>query len=84
MGEDRQHVISTVHVGLLVRNAQRIVTACDGAGAGTITTVLAPARRVGDEDVAVEDALAKAAADLRRAADELEAERLSCLGWPQV
>lgn len=82
--EVRRHTVSTVHISQLIKNGLRIAQACDGHTAGNTVPLGPPARSVEVPDAPVDHALAKAAADLRHAAEELEAERLSCLEWPQV
>lgn len=67
--------VVTTHIQMMIRNALEIAQNCNGAGQYV---------RVGDKSVPTIDALEKASADLRHAAEELTAERLSLLGWPQT
>lgn len=78
------HVVTTAHIQRLIANALTIAEECDNVPAGVLLSFDPPVRRVTAPTAPVDHALAKAVADLRHAADELEAERLSCLGWPQV
>jgi hypothetical protein len=67
------HVVRTTHIQHLIENGLRLAKDVNGAPAGSLT-----------EGGTIEDALEKAAADLRHAAEELTAERLSCKGWEQA
>ena len=70
-----EHIVATRHIQRLIRNGLALAQVADGSG-----------QMVLDDGVArcTIDVLEKAAADLRHAAEELTAERLSLLGWPQV
>lgn len=79
------HQVRTSHIQHLIRNGMILATAVDGAWQGEQVHVGASHRADGwDAELPPEHVLGKAAADLRHAAEELEAERLSCLGWEQV
>jgi hypothetical protein len=78
------HTVRTPHIQRLIDNGLSLAIAVDGA-AGTHVKVPASAMQPDLTcEVYVIDVLEKAAADLRHAAEELEAERLSCLGWRQA
>lgn len=74
------HVVSTKHIQKLIHNALSITTTVDGAREDMTVTLGASHR---DGQAHVTHALCKAISDLRHAADELDAERLSCHGWAQ-
>jgi hypothetical protein len=82
------HVVRTTHIQRLIANGLDLAQRAHGVGSdhpevemGNPTTQ----RVLGATTlVPVTEVLAKAAADLRHAAEELEAERLSFLGWAQV
>lgn len=76
------HTISTRHIQRLITNALDLSRRVDGKEAGS-TIGLLPEQR-DEPNAQVEQALCKAIADLRHAADELDAERLNCYGWKQV
>ncbi len=76
------HVVRTTHVQHLIRNGLSLAQRVDGAAAGSVVP-LEDAQRPGRPEANVEHALCKAISDLRHAADELDAERLSCFGWAQ-
>lgn len=80
--ENTYHTVRTRHVQSLIANALLIAKAVDGE----LATVRLSGDDVGNthESVCIPDALEKAVTDLRHAAAELEAERLSCFGWGQV
>lgn len=69
-----EYVIRTTHIQRLIANGLELAEAVNGAKAGGLMV----------QGGTVEDALDKAAADLRHAAEELTAERFSCKGWEQV
>lgn len=69
------HVVRTIHIQLLIKNGLRLAELVNGCPLYA---------DVDDKPTRVEDVLEKAAADLRHAAEELEAERLSVKGWRQV
>lgn len=86
-----QHTVRTTHIQRLIENGLRLARDLDNAKSGPAEHAPGQSWRVnvydehgGVRTVLPEHALQKAAADLRHAAEELEAERLSCLGWPQV
>lgn len=75
------HVVRTTHVQHLIRNGLALAKLADDQWPGS---EVRPADGASQHRVVtVEDALEKAAADLRHAAAELDAERLSCRGWKQ-
>lgn len=78
-----QHTVRTTHIQRLIANGARLAQLCDGSS-GTVAAEDSHQDPGKPGGVPVEHVLQKAAADLRHAAEELEAERLSCLGWPQV
>lgn len=78
-----RHTVSTRHIQRLIGNAADLARRVDGKPAGTVIGVREH-QRPGGPDANVEYALCKAIADLRHAAEELDAERLSCFGWAQV
>ncbi len=76
------HVVRTTHVQRLIRNGLALAEQVNGQPAGA--TLVPPLTAYSaDRPPSVDQALGKAAADLRHAAEELEAERLSCYGWAQ-
>lgn len=77
-----QHTVQTTHIQRLIRHGLDLAIMCDGE-TEHVTLAVEPGSTV-FKPRPVEHALQKAAADLRHAAEELEAERLSVLGWPQV
>ena len=79
------HIVRTTHIQHLIENGLRIAKAVDGAEQ-RVRLGKTPGHwsDLSQEDVHTIDALEKAAADLRHAAEELTAERLSLLGWPQT
>lgn len=77
------HVVSTRHIQRLIGNAMDLARRVDGKESGTVIGLL-DEQRPGNPEANVEHALCKAISDLRHAADELDAERLSCYGWRQV
>lgn len=77
------HVIRTQHIQKLIGNAADLARRVDGKQAGTVIGV-EDWQRPGNPEAVVDHALCKAISDLRHAADELDAERLSCFGWAQV
>lgn len=77
-----QHVIATTHIQKLIKNALKLAETVDGERGGTMM-VMFPEVFAGS-DVPARECLVKAVADLRHAADELEAEYLSTKGWKQV
>lgn len=70
-----EYTVRTTHIQHLIENGLRLARVADGQQA----TV-----EVDGADWFTTDVLEKAAADLRHAAEELTAERLSLLGWRQV
>ncbi len=76
------HTVRTTHIQRLIKNALALADRADGAVAGTMIP-LEDSHRPGQPEALVDHALAKAASDLRHAAEELEAERHSCYGWAQ-
>jgi hypothetical protein len=64
----------------MIRNALFLAEQVDGLECSTSIPTKAHIR----ETASVGSALEKAISDLRHAADELDAERLSCHGWKQV
>lgn len=92
-----RHTIRTAHIQRLIANAAKLAEAVNGEQASYdvdpqgITEVPHSVARIPlPEDVQArghalpEHMLCKAISDLRHAADELDAERLSCFGWRQV
>jgi hypothetical protein len=77
-----QHTVQTTHIQRLIENGLTLAKQCDGVEAGQQARIPINSWNWGVSKP--EHALEKAAADLRHAAEELEAERLSCLGWEQV
>lgn len=78
------HKVRTTHIQRLIDNARTLAALCHGSSGNS---------RVGLPEHAVEDGLVsqtvewtleKAIADLRHAADELDAERMACRGFRQV
>lgn len=80
MAKSKQHIVRTTHVQHLIENGLRLAKACDGSDHWTSVVV----KDDKEEEIATAYVLEKAAADLRHAAEELTAERLSLMGWPQV
>lgn len=80
------HAVQTTHIQHLIRGALDLAEQVHGHRGTDGPIRVDPGRRVlgTSLDVPVDHALAKAAADLRHAAEELEAERLSVLGWTQT
>lgn len=76
------HVVRTRHIQALIRNGLSLAERVDGIPAGTLVS-LEDHHRPGRPEALVDHALCKAISDLRHAADELDAERLSCFGWAQ-
>lgn len=83
------HIVRTEHIQRLIRNGLELserahnVNTIDGTDVNLGNPN--PHRNLGSKvTVPVDHVLAKAAADLRHAAEELEAERLSVLGWKQA
>jgi hypothetical protein len=95
-----RHTIQTTHIQRLISNALALAEAVDDQGASheytkdgrrevprreaEVYLPIGPGRPHEHSRCLPEEALEKAIADLRHAADELDAERLSCLGWRQV
>lgn len=77
------HVVRTNHIQELIANGMKLARRVNGEQAGTMVS-LEDRQRPGNPEALVEHALCKAISDLRHAADELDAERLSCHGWAQV
>lgn len=83
-GATVQHTVQTRHIQRLIINALDLAQRVDGLHQSQDVAVQ-PAQRFDEQgEVNVFMALRKAAADLRHAAEELEAEAQSCLGWRQV
>lgn len=78
-----EHQVRTTHIQSLIEGSLALAQAVDGRQAGSVIATLSPDVYDGDEPPRVEHALCKAVSDLRHAADELDAERLSCYGWRQ-
>lgn len=76
------HVVLTAHIQRLIENAGKLAERAHGVAAGTMIPLEDGQRD--QPEALVEHALCKAISDLRHAADELDAERLSCYGWRQV
>lgn len=76
------HIVHTTHIQALILNGLSLAQRVDDVEAGTVVP-LEDHQRPGHPEAPVEHALCKAIADLRHAADELDAERLSCFGWAQ-
>lgn len=94
----QQHTITTRHIQSLIKNALLLAEAVDGEKATGVYDLGGPfpmERPISEVGIVVpkdvhaagvvlpEWALCKAISDLRHAADELDAERLSCYGWEQ-
>jgi hypothetical protein len=79
------HIVRTRHVRRLIGGALDLAMAAENADAGTLIGVPIETRTNGEPaaSVPVDHALARAANLLRHAAEELEDERLACLGWRQ-
>lgn len=79
------HTVRTTHIQRLIENGLRLARLANGQTetivTGDIADLITDPKGL---SIPVDHALAKAAADLRHAAEELEAERLSVLGWRQV
>lgn len=76
------HNVRTTHIQGLIHNSLGLAKAVDGqADDALLAGVDVGCDR---EIVTVPEAIEVAVADLRHAADELDRERLSCYGWPQV
>lgn len=78
-----EHVVRTTHVQRLVDNAADLARRVDGMH-GTEVVALQDHQRPGNPEARVQDVLTKAITDLRHAADELEEEWHSTVGWAQV
>lgn len=78
-----EHVVRTTHIQFLIRNGLSLAERVDGVTPGTMVP-LEDRQRPGRPEALVDHALCKAISDLRHAADELDAERLSCFGWAQA
>lgn len=81
------HTVRTSHIQRLIENGLDLARRVDGHTAHRfegMVGVQADQRIDGREDAPIADVLEKAIGDLRHAADELEAERNSCMGWRQV
>lgn len=80
-----RHIVSTAHIRKLINNGLSLAAVAHGHTAGSrVETIPEIFESPGGEtDPLVDQVLGKAAADLRHAAEELEAERLSCYGWKQ-
>lgn len=77
-----EHTVRTTHIQHLIKNALSLAERVDGVQAGALVP-LEDHQRPGNPEAKVDHALCKAISDLRHAADELDAERLSCFGWAQ-
>lgn len=82
------HTVVTTHIQRLIHRSLMLAKAADQTPAGKLVEIHAwlEGTRIDHErkPIPVEHVLQKAAADLRHAAEELEAERLSVLGWAQA
>lgn len=80
------HPVRTKHIQSLVSNALYLAQQADGQRGSDGPIRVDGSRRIlgTSVEVPLDRVLEKAAADLRHAAEELEAERLSVLGWAQV
>lgn len=79
------HVVQTRHIQRLIENGLSLAIQVNNRDAGSHIG-LSQLHHRGDPGAlgpSVDQVLGKAAADLRHAAEELEAERLSCFGWVQ-
>lgn len=76
-----RHTVRTTHIQHLIKNALSLAQRVDGVRAGAMIPLEEHQRT--NPEALVEHALFKAISDLRHAADELDAERLSCFGWSQ-
>lgn len=76
------YVVQTTHIQHLIENAAQLAARVHGEIGGTMISLEDGQRE--HPEALVEHALCKAISDLRHAADELDAERLSCFGWRQV
>lgn len=95
-----QHTIRTTHIQRLIQNALNLAERVDDQKASHIYGKDGSIREAPFDEVAIylplspptnvrtrvlpEHVLCKAISDLRHAAAELDAERLSCFGWAQV
>lgn len=93
-----QHVIRTTHIQRLIKNALALAELVDGKTATqtytaqggyfeaprAVVAIELPEGVRAEPTALPEHVLCKAISDLRHAADELDAERLSCYGWAQV
>lgn len=80
-----EHQVRTTHIQHLIENGLRHARVVNGKAAGEHVVLVGNTNgSVPEQVITVEGALEKAAADLRHAAEELTAERLSLLGYPQV
>lgn len=82
MTESEHYVVRTTHIQALIRNALVLAEAANGATASYMVEV--PEGTRSSPYAEPHHLLCKAISDLRHAADELDAERLSCFGWRQV
>lgn len=77
-----EHKVVTTHIQHLIRNGLTHAMAANHQGE---VIDLSPTHSLVDfHGLRTVDVLEKASADLRHAAEELAAERLSLLGFPQV
>lgn len=98
MAEPITHTIQTTHIQRLIKNALLLAEMVHGQPASygqfpeggsyehprdEVVIAVPLSVRIGGE-ARPEHMLCKAISDLRHAADELDAERLSCFGWRQV
>lgn len=75
------HRVETRHIRRLVNQAATLAVVVDGLPAGELVQAPDATRLHGDGRVPIDHALARAANLLRHAAEELEDERMACLGW---
>lgn len=78
------HVVQTHHISRLIDQARQLALEANNTQAGeAIATPPSSRRPSSAQRVPVDHALGRAANLLRHAAEELEDERLACLGWAQ-
>lgn len=78
----QEHTVSTTRAQDFIKSGYRLAQVCDGAGHVVPFADVHPEYPAEGNSFTI-DALEKAVADLRHAAEELDAERLSLKGWPQ-
>ena len=93
-----RYTVRTDHILLLLANAKALIESVNGEQGSAITgqpegnieaplhdsAITLPVHIHGNGFALPEHILCKPISDLRHAADELDAERLSCYGWRQV